>query len=75
MAAETEDRVTVEIARPEIEAAFVAERDWTAWQADPVLRLPPGTWEIRAEPAFSLSAECSMPAPNVHPSITIEVVP
>jgi hypothetical protein len=48
---------------------------WSAWLTDPVLRLPAGSWEIYAEPAFSLSTDCSTPAPNVHPSITIQVVP
>jgi hypothetical protein len=48
---------------------------WQTWLADPVLRLPVGRWEITASTDFSLAPGCSDPAPDLKPTIEIDVVP
>jgi hypothetical protein len=48
---------------------------WQSWFADPVLRLPTGTWEISATPNFVLGGCGSKTVPNVRPTITLVVTP
>lgn len=48
---------------------------WKAWLADPVLRLPAGTWQITAFPNFAGLGGCGTPGPNLRPTITITVTP
>jgi hypothetical protein len=48
---------------------------WGAWFADPILRLPAGTWEISATPNFVLGGCGSKTSPNLRPTITIVVTP
>jgi hypothetical protein len=48
---------------------------WAPWASDPVLRLPAGTWEIAATPAFSTDPGCATPGPSLRPTITITVLP
>lgn len=55
--------------------ATTADLYWSSWFADANLRLPAGTWEITATPAFSTSSDCATPGPNLRPTITIVVVP
>jgi hypothetical protein len=49
---------------------------WRSWFADPVLRLPAGTWEISATPNF-VAGGCGPVGggPNLRPTITIVVTP
>jgi hypothetical protein len=48
---------------------------WQAWFADPVLRLPAGTWKITARTVFDLTPDCKTPGPDLEPTITIVVTP
>jgi hypothetical protein len=48
---------------------------WQAWFADPILRLPVGTWEISATPNFTLGGCGSKTSPDLRPTITLVVTP
>ena len=48
---------------------------WRSWFADPVLRLPAGTWEISATPNFALGGCGPKTSPNLRPTITLVVTP
>jgi hypothetical protein len=48
---------------------------WRTWFADPILKLPAGTWEISATPNFVLGACGSNTSPNLRPTITLIVTP
>jgi hypothetical protein len=48
---------------------------WRAYFADPVLHLPPGTWQIIAVANFSEGASCSPPDHALTATVTIQVLP
>jgi hypothetical protein len=48
---------------------------WVAYFEDPELRLPEGSWEIYAIPAFRVGPGCELDGPELRASVTIEVVP
>ena len=48
---------------------------WRAYFADPVLHLPPGTWQISADASFTTGEGCSGPRHTLTATVPVLVIP